>query len=259
MFLYLLISLLASVIGSICGIGGGVIIKPVLDMFGVASVATISFLSGCTVLSMSCYSVGRTLASRDKGLDLGSVTPLAIGAALGGVGGKYLFNMLSKLLPGPDMVGMVQAAGLFAVTAGTFVYTLFKSRVKTRSVRSAAASAVIGALLGLSSSFLGIGGGPINIVVLSYFFGMDSKTAAMSSIYVILFSQAASLLLTLIGGTVPVFSPIALVLMMCGGVGGAMIGRKINKKIDGATVDKLFLLVMLLIICISVYNFFKYA
>jgi len=40
-----------------CGIGGGVIIKPMLDSFDIYSVATISFLSSCTVLSMTTYSV----------------------------------------------------------------------------------------------------------------------------------------------------------------------------------------------------------
>ena len=55
--LVLLIAFGASVVGAICGIGGGVIIKPLLDAFGIAGVAEISFLSGCTVLSMSCYSV----------------------------------------------------------------------------------------------------------------------------------------------------------------------------------------------------------
>ena len=61
-----LVSFLASTAGAICGIGGGVIIKPVLDLFQMASVSTISFLSGCTVLSMSLYSVGRAAASRDS-------------------------------------------------------------------------------------------------------------------------------------------------------------------------------------------------
>ena len=47
------VSLLASAAGAVCGIGGGVLIKPVLDAFGVLDVASISFLSGLTVLSMS--------------------------------------------------------------------------------------------------------------------------------------------------------------------------------------------------------------
>ena len=57
LLLIFLICFSASVIGAICGIGGGVIIKPVLDAFGIMDVATISFLSGCTVLSMTTYSV----------------------------------------------------------------------------------------------------------------------------------------------------------------------------------------------------------
>ena len=45
MLIFFLVSLLASVVGAICGIGGGVIIKPVLDLLHLESVSTISFLS----------------------------------------------------------------------------------------------------------------------------------------------------------------------------------------------------------------------
>ena len=47
------VSLISSLIGAISGIGGGVIIKPVLDSLGVMSISTINFLSGCTVLAMA--------------------------------------------------------------------------------------------------------------------------------------------------------------------------------------------------------------
>lgn len=73
----------------------------------------------------------------------------------------------------------------------------------------------MGVLLGIISSFLGIGGGPINLVVLGYCFSMDSKTAAVISLYIILFSQLASLLAALISG-VPDYSPsIILFLVLC--------------------------------------------
>ena len=42
--LFFLVAFLASIVGAICGIGGGVIIKPTLDSFHVMSVAAISFL-----------------------------------------------------------------------------------------------------------------------------------------------------------------------------------------------------------------------
>lgn len=103
-----LVSFLASTAGAICGIGGGVIIKPVLDLFQMASVSTISFLSGCTVLSMSLYSVGRAAASRDSVVDFKTGTPLALGAALGGVLGKQLFTAVKEAASNPNMVGGVQ-------------------------------------------------------------------------------------------------------------------------------------------------------
>ena len=82
------VSILSSTAGSICGIGGGVIIKPVLDALGVMSVSSISFLSGCTVLAMSVVSVYKNLRSGTARMDLKIATSLAIGAAAGGVAGK---------------------------------------------------------------------------------------------------------------------------------------------------------------------------
>ena len=56
-----LVAFLACIIGKICGMGGGVIIKPVLDATGVMEVAAINFLSGCTVIGMTCWSVGKSM------------------------------------------------------------------------------------------------------------------------------------------------------------------------------------------------------
>lgn len=76
------VSFLASTAGAICGIGGGVIIKPTLDLFQMTSVSTISFLSGCTVLSMSLYSVGRGLLAHDSTVDFKTGTPLAFACSV---------------------------------------------------------------------------------------------------------------------------------------------------------------------------------
>ena len=85
--LFFVVAFLSSIVGAICGIGGGVVIKPVLDMLQLGSVSTINFLSGCTVLSMSCYSVGKSMLAGDSKVEMSTGTPLALGAALGGVAG----------------------------------------------------------------------------------------------------------------------------------------------------------------------------
>lgn len=255
---YLIVSFLASVAGAICGIGGGVIIKPVLDLFGLDSVSTISFLSGCTVLSMSCYSVGKSMLAGEKSVDLKTGTPLAVGAAIGGVWGKQLFSMIKGMSTNPSTVGGVQAACLAVITLGTLVYTVCKKRIKTHEVHNIAACVVIGLVLGILSSFLGIGGGPINLVVLYFFFSMDTKTAAANSLYIILFSQITSLLTSLVTRSVPQFQVLSLMVMVLGGIGGGIAGRRINKKIDGAAVEKLFICLMAVIIAISLWNTYRY-
>lgn len=257
--IYFVVSFSASVIGAICGIGGGVIIKPVLDLCGLASVSTISFLSGCTVLSMSLYSVCRNLTSGKSMVDMKTGTPLALGGAIGGIIGKQLFSSVKAVFANPNTVGAVQAACLTLLTVGTLIYTIHKSRIKTKRIESIPVCLVIGLALGILSSFLGIGGGPFNLVVLFYFFSMDTKTAAQNSLYIILFSQITSLLTTLTTNSVPAFEPIALIFMVSGGIFGGMVGRMLNRKFDNTAVDKLFMGLMTVIICISIYNTIRYA
>lgn len=257
--LFFIVSLLASIAGAICGIGGGVVIKPTLDMFHLASVSTISFLSGCTVLSMSCYSVVKGMLAHDSQVDVKTGTPLAIGAALGGIVGQSLFVSVKAMFENANTVGAVQGICLFFITLGTFIYTLKKDRIRTLSVSSAVACVFIGLLLGIMSSFLGIGGGPINLVVLGFFFSMRTKVAAQNSLYIILFSQITNLLTTLLKGTVPEFELLTLVLMVAGGIGGGMIGRLLNRRMNNRAVDRLFLCLMVLIMGISLYNTWRYA
>ena len=256
---FILISFFASVIGAICGIGGGVIIKPVLDAFGLYSVSTISFMSGCIVLAMTAYSVIKANLAHESVIEKGVSTWLGIGAALGGLLGKQLFDSVKAMFENADTVGAVQAAALFAITLGTALYTVKKSKIKTHHVKNGAACIAIGLCLGLMSAFLGIGGGPINLVVLYFFFSMETKTAAQNSLYIILISQIASLLFTIVTGKVPEFPVILFVVMVCCGILGGVVGRKINRRIDNATVDKLFLGLLTVIMLVCCYNFYQYC
>lgn len=250
---------ISSVIGSICGIGGGVIIKPVLDATAVMSVNTISFLSGCTVLSMSIVSLLKNLTSkRNFSFDKVFATILAMGAVAGGISGKYFYQRIIDNLDNKSQIGAVQAIILMIITIGTLVYTLIKTKIHTKHLTNRCIIFAIGIMLGMMSSFLGIGGGPINLVVLFYLFSMSTKEAAMYSIYIIMFSQISSLLTTVLGRKIPDFEIGTLVLMVCCGVVGGFAGSKINKKISNETVDRLFIGVMIIIICINCYNFICY-
>lgn len=256
--LFFLVSFIASTIGAICGIGGGVIIKPALDLLQLSSVSTISFLSGCTVLAMSLYSVIKIFLTGYGNIDLKVVTPLAIGAAIGGLFGKELFTYISLKVDSIEVVGSLQSAILAIITFGTLIYTILKQKIYTYNINSCINGTIIGLSLGVISSFLGIGGGPINIVVLHFFFSMDTKHASQSSLYIILFSQTTSLISTIITKSIPPFSWESLILMVAGGVIGGIAGRKFYKKMDNKTIEKLLIIIVIIIIITSIYNTYQY-
>ena len=246
-----LVAILATTIGGISGVGGGVIIKPVMDAVSGLPVATISFLSGCTVLAMTITSMVRSIGGEVK-VEPRRGTLLAIGAAVGGIVGKQLFDVVKDA--GGSAVSVAQQVLMIALTLGVLAYTLNRPRIRTLDVKNGAACILIGLALGVLSSFLGIGGGPINLAVLYYFFSMDSKTAALNSLYVILFSQGASFLNTLIGQNVPDFQWPVLIAMVIGGVVGGTVGRSFSRRMDSRAVDRLFFWLLLAITAISVYN-----
>lgn len=253
----LLIAFSASVIGGICGIGGGIIIKPLLDLIGFASVSAVSFLSSCTVLCMALYNVGKSRLEHSRAVEAKTGLPLAVGAAVGGVAGSPVFRAVCRAIGSDRAAGAAQSILLFCLVLGTLLYTLHKKNIKPRVTDSAAVCVLIGFSLGLLSSFLGIGGGPFNLVVLHYFLGQETKRAVENSLFIILLSQIANLLMTLLTGSVPDVGLPALLLMAAGGIGGGIVGKEISKKLSGGIVDKLFSALLVLIMLICVYNAVK--
>ena len=250
-----IVCLAASTLGGICGIGGGVVIKPLLDAMDIMSVSAVSFLSGLTVLSMAVVSVWKNHHGCE--LEMNRSFPLGMGAAVGGVAGKQMFEAV-KLAAGADgVVGVAQSALLALLVAGTFIYTLFKKRITTRNMHHVLPCMLVGLALGTCSAFLGIGGGPMNLVVLSYCFSMDSKKASMNSILIILLSQIANFLFSLLGGNIPLVQWSMLIAMICAGVTGGSLSAALRKKINAKQTDRLFLGMLVIIFFICIYNMFR--
>ena len=258
MMILFIICLIASTIGAVAGFGGGVIIKPIMDALGLLPVSTISFLSGCTVLSMSVSSL---IKNRNDGvkLDIKKSTPLAMGAIIGGIIGKAMFQYIRNHFENENVLGFVQAIFLVSITIGVFIYILKKNSIKSYHIDSTLMCIVIGTMLGIISSFLGIGGGTSNVAMLFFFFSMNAKEAAKNSIYIIMFSQIASIIIAIFNHTVPYFKFVQLVAMASGGVGGALIGAIISKKLNNELIEKLLRVMLVIIICINFYNVVKFG
>lgn len=75
--LMLIVTFLATLLGPICGIGGGVIIKPVVDALGIMPVAEVSFLSGIAVLVMAVVTLVQDALAGERGGESTCPSPLA--------------------------------------------------------------------------------------------------------------------------------------------------------------------------------------
>ncbi len=255
--LFFIICFLASSIGSICGVGGGIMIKPVLDALGIFSTETASFLSGCTVLAMtSCFLVTEKLSGRTE-INHKIGTPLAAGSAFGGVSGKLIFTRIIKSVSATIPIVTIQAVLLMMITSATLIYMRHQKNIKTHSFDNAAVCLLLGALLGLISSFLGIGGGPLNIITLHFFFSMSARPAAANSLYIIFFSQAASMIYTMLSDSIPQYDIATLTAMITGGIIGGYMGRLLSVKLGETKRNRLFYILLIFIIFTNIYSIYS--
>ena len=236
--LYFLISLIATTLGAVSGMGGGVIIKPALDLIGQYDAAAIGVLSSITVLAMALVAVRRQAAAKAN-LRAKIAVPLALGAAGGGIAGERLFAAIAAQSANGRVVVM-QNACLALLIVCIFVYMRLRGRVKSLELHGILPAALIGLLLGLLSSFLSIGGGPMNVALILFAFSFDLKTATLCSLTVILFSQAAKLAMVFIDGGFARYDLTMLPVMVASAVLGGLIGSALNKKMGERGVQGVF-------------------
>lgn len=250
----LAVCFLACMLGPLCGIGGGVVIKPAIDALGLMGVAAASFLSGVTVLVMSLFTIARRARTGTLRISWQLMLPIALGAAIGGAVGKAAFAGITKALGKPDLVGGAQAAILLALTALSIFYTVKKASLPHLRLSSSAARAALGTASGAAWSFLGIGGGPFNLVLLVFFLSMGTADASQASLLIIAFSQTAGLAQMLLAGTVPAFPVADLIGMVSMAVVGSLAGMYVSARIDDGGRDRLYIAALALIALICAYN-----
>lgn len=248
MLIYLLVALFATIVGAVAGLGGGVIIKPVLDMLGNYNIVTISVLSSATVLSMAAVTTFRQIKKGFKITKTAAV--VTIGAILGGILGSMLFAVIKAKLD-PDLVTIVQSAIIIAL----LVLCLGYSKLPRFHIKSFIGQCSIGLFLGMMSSFLGIGGGPINVAILLVLLGLELRDAAKVSVFIILFSQTSGLIVKMLNGMFSQVEDFSMLLVMIpAAIAGGLIGSQLNIKLSESNISKVYKAAVILVIVICVYN-----
>jgi len=242
-----LIAFLATLLGAVFGIGGGVIIKPALGAATGLSLSHINALSGLTVLCMAVVSLARYLKG---GAVLNrKIIWLSLGAVGGGFLGKYLFDLMGLALP-ENRAKILQYALLIALIG----LALFKNRFRSLDMQNAAALVFSGLFMGTLSAFLGIGGGPVNLLALYIVLGLDAKQAAVYSVFVILCSQLSMAGATAASGGYAGMDMRPLLAMIPAAMAGALIGPVFHKKWELARFERYYNWLLWALIALNAYN-----
>lgn len=250
--LYFIIAICATTVGAATGMGGGVIIKPILDVMGGFDSKTIGVLSSVTVLAMAVVSVGKHVYAKSK-VDFKTAVPLAIGSSIGGYAGNAALDRIAAGFENYQ-VKIIQNGVLAALIILVLLYMLNKQKIKGLALRGYAAVAAVGLLLGIFSSFLGIGGGPINVALIIFTLSLDTKSAAICSLVTILFAQISKLGVIAFTEGFAQYDLSALPFMVLGAVLGGFIGAQISSRLPEKRVEVLFNATQVLVFGICIYN-----
>lgn len=254
--IYFLVALFSTILGSSAGLGGGIIIKPVLDSLGDYALPTINLLSSSTIFIMSIVTVFYQLKKKDK-INPKNTIVVATGSVVGGIIGQKLMSFILSKDINIGLINNIQSIIIIILLISVFLYMRNKDNIKSYKINNILAIGLLGLFLGAISAFLGIGGGPINVAAFTILFSMTANEAARNSILVIFFSQGSKIISIAVTTGFSSYNLDMLPYMLVGGVWGGIIGYKINKAVSEKSIIKIFNSVTLSIILLNLYNIFK--
>ncbi len=232
--LIFIISLLASFVFSLGGVGAAIILIPVLVSLGIPVNAakpvglfynTVS-LTGATVSNI-----------KNKRLDFGTGIPIIVSSLVFAVAGAYV----SKFFSGRFILILFTAFLLFS--GFMFLFHRKKDKDSYRSDRPFLLLAAIGSVAGLLSGLLGIGGGGI-ISPLMLMSGFNPKKITAITAFVVPFSSFSGFLTYWAMGSVD--WAVVVVASVAGLIGATAGTVFMQKKLDAATVKKILAIILLL-------------
>lgn len=266
--LLVLIILVTTLIGSICGMGGGVIIKPLLDAISSYSSFQISLISCSCVLAMTIVSLIKHYIGKTK-VNIKIAIYLSFGSIIGGLIGDLLFGIVNDIAQNSfqaksqSILKIVQNSVLLVLIVLVSIIYVKKNK-KVYSVTNPLVTIAIGTILGALSVFLDIGGGPINVCTFVIIFGMDMKLASVSSLITIFFAQITKFAKLIISGSLTTnivfdtnLSVVIFWLFIVLAVVGGFCGTILNKKISVTRINQVYFGALIFVLLLTIFNIIK--
>ena len=176
----------AGVLGSMIGLGGGIIVVPVLTFLGFSPTAAASN----SLFAALSNAIASTISySKQKRIEY----PLGIKLGLLSVPGTVLGALISSDVA-PDVFKVLFGLVLVASAVYIFVRRNLESREKTISKQMMVFAIGASFFAGIISSFFGIGGGVVFVPLMVAGMGIAMKRAAPTSQLILLFASLSGVI-----------------------------------------------------------------
>jgi len=224
----------AGLLGSIIGLGGGIIIVPVLTFFGfspalAASNSIFAVFSNAIASSISYAKQRRIEYSIGLKLGLLSIPGTIVGAFVSSEITPSIFKILFALI---------------LISASIYIFSKRKIEQKNYNLSKQIMILAIGAsfFAGIISGLFGIGGGIIFVPLMVVAMGLSMKNAAPTSQFILLFASASALATHTILGHPDFYQAL---LLAIGAFVGGLVGARLSLEIKENSLKILISIVMI--------------
>jgi len=251
--IFLILGMLVGILSGMFGVGGGFLMTPLLVLLGIPPAVAVASEANHIVGSSLSGTVGHL---KRNAVDIKMGNLLLTGGILGSFVGISIFNSLIKI----GLIDLLITLAYFIFLTGVGSFMLYESldsmgflnkKKRSKSYHhswimglpfrmrfkksglyiSILPPLLIGFIVGVLASIMGVGGGFIMIPAMIYIIRMPTSVVIGTSLYQIIFVTAiVTLLHSYHNQTVDII--LALILLL-GGAIGAQIGVKLSSKLEG--------------------------
>ena len=213
----------AGILGSMIGLGGGIIVVPVLTFLGFPP----TMAASNSLFAAFSNAVASTISySRQKRIEYSIGLKLGLLSIPGTVLGAYIST--------DDAPGIFKILfGLVLISSIVYIFTKRKMESKQINTSKFIMLLAIGSsfFAGIISSFFGIGGGIIFVPLMVAAMGMGMKKAAPTSQFILLFASFSGLITHSILGHPDFYQSLLLAIgAFAGGMFGARLSLEVKEK-----------------------------
>lgn len=257
------VGIFAGIAGALFGIGGGMILVPVLTIvFGLTAKDAVAIsLVGIVATSVGASSVYVRKGTSNVRLGLFMEITTVLGAIIGVYIAIYISNLaltivfsLVLVYSGYRMIANPEKKTEPSREPGKYHMSYYDDVEESYigyNVENLGKGAVVSTAAGVIASMTGMGGGTIKVPIMNMYMEVPMKVATATSNYMIGITAFAGAILYFVLGEINLAFAGAI---SVGGFLGSMIGTKISTYVDGKALRKYFAVLLFIVAVIMVLN-----